>query len=638
MSNYLDSDWPILIVEDDQPTAELEAKVLKRAGKSSRTVVGVDDAITALAIGRFSAVLLDYLLADENGWKVLEAASASSPPVPVIIVTGHGNEEVAVEALRRGAADYVIKNGAYWEHLPSLVERVVKTSQAQHLRSALTTALEMSDDAIIGIDEHRRIVNWNQGAARIFGRPGAAVLGQSVLNLFPHDKHAVLERAFEKLSAGGRVDCFETLAHPEISTTVYLSVALSPILNEHKRIIGISITARDISARKQAEELLKRTEFQLRQLQRLEAVREIAGGVAHEFNNLLTVIIVRSELMLQHLAHDPRMTAEVQLIIKTSDRAAAVARQLLAFSGQQFLRPKVVDLNTAVQDVESAVKQIVGTDITVVTQLGTNPGHVKADPAKIEEVLLNLAMNAKDAMPNGGRLIFETATVVKDEAFARANEGVSPGLYTMLSVTDTGCGMDTGTLARIFEPFFTTKGRAKRTGLGLAMVYGTIKQSGGFIHVSSEVGQGARFEIYLPCIDVPFTPARPSARTAAQLTIVKTILVVEDTFEVLDIIKETLGTCGYNLLTASHPREAIELVEKHSGKIDLLLTDVVMPEMNGTELAIRLEALQPAMKVIYMSGYPESHLGTNGNAEIHFIPKPLSLHVLISKVHDVISS
>ena len=627
---------PILVVEDDLPTAELEVKVLVRAGRRAHVEARADEAVAELRRNRYSVVLLDYLLADENGWRVLEAAQAQRPPVPVIVVTGKGNEEVAAEALRRGVADYIIKNGDFWEQLPNIVERIEKAAEAERLRSHLAAVVQSSDDAIIACTMQGNISSWNNAASRIFGYSAAEGQTKRFPDLFVPDLRTQVTRAIESLSRGEQVKNFESLGVSNVGKQIAVSITLSAVKNDLDSAFSVSAVIRDISERKRAEEQLRRTEFQLRRLQKFEAIREIAGGVAHEFNNLLTVVIVRSELMKSTLPPENPMKSELDLIIKTGERAALVSRQLLAFSRQQLLRPKNLDLSAAVTHMTKTLQRVLGENIRLELKLDPYLAKVKADPAKFDEVILNLVVNSKDAMPNGGTVTIETSNVFRDADFANRHESFKPGRYALLTVEDTGIGMDADTLSRIFEPFFTTKGRARRTGLGLAMVYGTVKQSDGYLYASSEPGKGARFEIYLPSTELTPKPAPSISQGSAANIANKTILVVEDEANVLEIVTEILRNVGYTLLTASSPKQALHIAGNYKGKIDLLLTDVVMPDMNGPEMAIRLGALHPEMKVLYMSGYPERPAGVNTNAGIEFISKPFSFEGLTRKVREIV--
>jgi PAS domain S-box-containing protein len=383
---------------------------------------------------------------------------------------------------------------------------------------------------------------------------------------------------------------------------------------------------------------LQRTQAQLAQAQKMEAIGQLAGGIAHDFNNLLTVIGGRSQLLLSRLPAQSPVRRDLELIQKTSERAAALTRQLLAFSRKQILAPKVLDLNAVVSGMASMLQRLIGEDIDLAFRAGADLGRVKADPGQIEQVIVNLVVNARDAMPGGGRVTLETANVELGEQYARRHVGVQPGPYVMLAVSDTGTGMDAETQARIFEPFFTTKAPGKGTGLGLATVYGIVKQSGGNIWVYSEVGKGTTFKIYLPRVEETEESVQPEVALPGRGT--ETILLVEDEDEVRELAREILEAYGYTVFQARQPAEAMLIAERHPGPIHLLVTDVVMPEMSGRALAERLAPLRPEMKVLYMSGYTDNAIVHHGrlDAGTPFVQKPFTPDVLVRKVREVLES
>jgi len=387
-----------------------------------------------------------------------------------------------------------------------------------------------------------------------------------------------------------------------------------------------------------AYEELSATQDQLTQARKMEAVGRLAGGVAHDFNNLLTVMIGRSQLLLRRLGTEDPTRPDIELMEQTAARAADLTRQLLAFSRKQVLRPAVLDLNAVLSNLGEMLRRLIGEDIALVTALAPALGSVKADPSQIEQILMNLAANARDAMPHGGRLTLETANVDLDAAYTRRHVGVHVGPHVMLAVSDTGIGMDSETLARIFEPFFTTKGPGQGTGMGLATVYGVVEQSGGHIWVSSEPGRGTTFKIYLPRVDEAIEPLAAEPGLAELARGHETILVVEDEPAVRALARDVLRAQGYAVLEAQHGREALRISEQHAGRIDLLLTDVVMPEMSGRELAGRLAALRPTTPVIYMSGYTDTAVVHHGVLDpgTTFLQKPLTPHALARKVRQVL--
>jgi two-component system, cell cycle sensor histidine kinase and response regulator CckA len=382
----------------------------------------------------------------------------------------------------------------------------------------------------------------------------------------------------------------------------------------------------------------KTLEQQLRQSQKMEAVGQLAGGIAHDFNNLLTAINGYSELTMMRLRAEDPLRRNLEEIKKAGDRAAALTRQLLAFSRKQVLQPKVLDLNSVVSGLENMLRRLIGEDVDLRTALKPEPGSVKADPGQIEQVIMNLAVNARDAMPRGGKLTIETGNIYLDEEYARRHVAVSPGQYVMLAVSDTGTGMDEQTRARIFEPFFTTKESGKGTGLGLSTVYGIVKQSGGNIWVYSEVGRGTTFKVYLPLVGEAGQEYRRSDEVEEAAKGTETVLLAEDEEVVRTLAREVLETYGYRVVEAANGGAALLICERHREPIHLLITDVVMPEMSGRELADRLAPLRSEMKVLYMSGYTDNAIVHQGVLDegANFIQKPFAPGQLARKVREVL--
>lgn len=397
--------------------------------------------------------------------------------------------------------------------------------------------------------------------------------------------------------------------------------------------VGVQGIARDITERKQLE-------AQLRQSQKLEAVGQLAGGVAHDFNNLLTVILGYNEMMLSRMDADNPLQRAVCEIKKAGESASSLTRQLLAFSRKQVLQPKVIDLNVVVSDMGKMLVRLIGEDIELVTDLKPSMARVKADPGQIEQVLMNLAVNARDAMPRGGTLIIATDNVSMDDELVRKYVSIQPGPHVMLSVRDTGLGMDTETQARIFEPFFTTKGAGKGTGLGLATVYGIVKQSGGNIWLYSEIGKGTTFKIFLPRVDEFASDLETVEDTQPIPRGSESLLLVEDEEQVRRIICEVLEQQGYSVLTAANGEEALKMAEDARTDVQLLLTDVVMPQMSGPELAEQLSVLRPQLKVLYISGYTDDAIVRHGllDEKLHFLQKPFDAASLARKVREVFDS
>jgi PAS domain S-box-containing protein len=447
----------------------------------------------------------------------------------------------------------------------------------------------------------------------------------------PVEDHPVVEAAEEASTRGERFQAEYRIIHKD-GRVIWVSdtAVVVPGSGSHPVMEGIIV---DITERKVLEN-------QLQQSRRMEAVGRLAGGVAHDFNNLLTIIKGYAELALNRAGTSPQVTADVQQISSASERAAALVRQLLAFSRKQVLQPKSLDLNSIVLGLDKLLQRLVGEHIVMKTLAGENVGAVRADPSQIEQVIVNLVVNARDAMPEGGRLTLETANADLDAAYARDHVSVRAGRYVMLAVTDTGVGMAPETIAHIFEPFYTTKESGEGTGLGLSTVYGIVKQSGGYIWVYSEPGKGTAFKVYLPRIDeraeaLPFVKNESPSRRGTE-----TILVVEDNEGVRELACMILDGQGYKVLVAESPAHAEELCEKHSGGIQLLLTDVVMPGVSGRELTRRITARYPGIRVLYMSGYTDDVIAQGGVLEpgVAFLQKPFTPRDLGAKIREVLDA
>jgi two-component system cell cycle sensor histidine kinase/response regulator CckA len=453
----------------------------------------------------------------------------------------------------------------------------------------------------------------------------------SLEQVHPEDRELVKGAAREAIAAGTGRSIEYRMRHKEGGWRTLESTA-SPITDAEGRVEKLVIVNRDISTRRRLEE-------QLRQAQKMEAVGRLSGGIAHDFNNLLGIIIGYGEIMDEELDPANPLRESVEEVLKAGHQAASLTRQLLAFSRQQVLAVKVVDLSAVVSEVEKMLGRLIGEDIELVTVSETELGRVKTDQGQIEQVILNLAVNARDAMPHGGKLIIETSNVDVDEVFAQQSPyPIELGSYVCLAVRDTGVGMDTSIQARIFEPFFTTKEKGKGTGLGLSMVYGFVKQSGGYISVYSELGTGTTFKIYLPRVDAPFErePARASVPTSLQGT--ETVLLVEDETGLRTLTCALLERCGYKVLAAQNATEALETSQRYKGPIHLMLTDVVMPGANGRVLAQQLVQNRPEIKVVYMSGYTGQIFSGHGILDpgSHFLAKPFTRNTLARRIREAL--
>jgi PAS domain S-box-containing protein len=512
-------------------------------------------------------------------------------------------------------------------------EYPIRTLESETRRAAI---LDASPDAIITIDADNRVLDFNSAAQKVLGWPS---LG-SFRGPWPHLVLAPIDEKYSNhvmptievsgLDVGRRI---EVMAQRANGTEFPAEIIVRPIQLTARRVYVIWM--RDITEQ-------RRLENQLWRSQKMEAVGRLAGGVAHDFNNLLTVITGYSDLVLASLSGSDPRRKNVEEILKAGERAASLTRQLLAFSRRQVLTPQPLDLNGVVLNLDKMLRRLIGEDIEVLNVLHPDLGTVKADPGQVEQVLVNLAVNARDAMPEGGRLIIETANASIDSQTARHYDPpMPPGDYVMLAVSDDGCGMDQETQNLIFEPFFTTKEEGKGTGLGLSTVYGIVKQSGGFIWVQSERGHGTSFKIYLPRIQNK--EERHSSASSQEKPLAKgteTLLVVEDECAVRELVRGVLESAGYTVLLASRGEEAIQVASTHRNPIDLLLTDVVMPQMGGRELAKAVEKIDSKIKVVYMSGYAEKAIVHQGILEpgAVLIQKPFTPATLIRKIREVLDN
>jgi two-component system cell cycle sensor histidine kinase/response regulator CckA len=491
---------------------------------------------------------------------------------------------------------------------------------------------ENAADMIAVIDANGQRLYNSPAYGRILGYSPEELQGTSGFEQVHPDDRPLVQQAADDARSGalGRTIQYR-LRHKDGSWRV-LESRSSAILNSQGEVEKLVIVNRDVSERKNLEE-------QFRQAQKMEAVGRLSGGVAHDFNNLLGVIIGYSEFLQERLDPANALRGSVDEILSAGNRAASLTRQLLAFSRQQVLDPKVLDLNGAVSDMNKLLRRLIGEDIELTTILSPDLGRVKADQGQLEQVILNLAVNARDAMPHGGKLTIQTKNFVMDEAFVRRYPyPVQPGRYVRLAVSDSGIGMDAETKARAFEPFFTTKEKGKGTGLGLSTVYGVVKQSGGYIDIISSPGTGTTFKIYLPCVSEAMKTEGAPKDGNSSFGGRETILLVEDETSLRTLTRNTLELSGYKLLEAKDGIEALHISEGHTGAIDLLLTDVVMPGMGGRALAHELTRHRPEVKVVFMSGYTGQTVGAQGPLDpgSAFLSKPFTRDALTRKIREVL--
>jgi two-component system, cell cycle sensor histidine kinase and response regulator CckA len=492
---------------------------------------------------------------------------------------------------------------------------------------------ENAGDMITVVDAQGKRIYNSPSYQRILGYSAEEMLEMAPFEQVHPDDRPLVEEAAREAREGGLGRSIQYRMRHKDGGWRTLDLGVSVVRGPSGQVEKLLVVNRDITARKQLED-------QFRQAQKMEAVGRLSGGVAHDFNNLLGVIMGYAEFLQERFGPEDPLRTSIDEILKAGQRAASLTRQLLAFSRQQVLDPKVIDLNSAVADAEKLLRRLIGEDIELRTALGPDLGRVRADLGQFEQVIMNLAVNARDAMPQGGKLIISTENFVMDEVFVRRYPyPVQPGPYILLTVTDTGVGMDSETRVRAFEPFFTTKEKGKGTGLGLSTVYGVVKQSGGYIDIESTPGAGTTFKIYLPRVDEEVEKRTQSlAATDRVATGRETILLVEDEDSLRKLTRATLAQSGYTVLEAKDGADALAISSGHEGPIDLLLTDIVMPGMGGHALAGELTRRRPETRVVYMSGYTGQTYSSQGPIEpgSDFLAKPFTREVLTRKIREAL--
>jgi hypothetical protein len=535
----------------------------------------------------------------------------------------------------RGGAEATTMANAF-NHMTRSLREQAERLNASYLR--FSTVTQSARDAIISTDANGDVTFWNRSAEATFGYTEAEALGRPITLLIAESDRAAYQGALPDPKADdltfGQV--IEVTGVRKDGSRFPSEFSLAALHGPE----GTAFTAvvRDVMERKQSQDTLHQREEQLRQAQKMEAIGRLAGGVAHDFNNLLMAIHGYAEMLIQNLEKGDERRSDAEEIIKAAERAAGLTRQLLAFSSRQVITQQAVALDQLVEHMQNMLQRLIGPDIHIATKVWPDLTPVLADTTQVEQILVNLVINARDAMPAGGEITIELRNIELDKIGVAAHPGLQPGDYVEMSVGDTGTGMDHETLSRIFEPFFTTKDSGKGTGLGLATVYGIVQQNNGAIEVHSRVGHGTTFYIYLPrATDLgkpaPIAAVSPSAGT-------ETILLVEDDDRVRALVSSMLRKNGFAVLLASAGDQALEIAARFRGRIDLLLTDMLMPGLNGRLLSERLTAARPETRVLYMSGYSDDDILRLGvkKAAAHFIQKPFSIDALVHKVRETLNS
>ncbi len=630
----------VLMVEDSENDAELVLRELRRGGfdVTALRVESRAGMVEALDTREWDVVVSDYSLPSFDAPSAYKVLRARELDLPFIIVSGTVGEDIAVEAMKLGVHDYLLKGRL--TRLAPAIEREVRDAATRRSRRETERALQASElrlrrlaeSGVVGIavaEESGLVVEANDAFLGTVGYSRDDLESGLVRWTTLTEGGALEAAADEQLRAKGAARPWEREYERKDGSRVPVLVAVASL--DATRTISLCL---DLTERKRLEE-------QLRRAQKMEAIGSLAGGVAHDFNNLLSVILSYAGLLLGDMTPGDPAMADLEEIRKAGERAADLTRQLLAFSRQQVMQPRLIDMNHVVSGLEKMLRRLLGEDIDFSLLTAHHVGKIHADPGQVGQVIMNLVVNARDAMPRGGKLSIETADVTLDAGYAAQHVDVAPGDYVMLAVTDSGTGMDAATLGHIFEPFFTTKETGKGTGLGLATVYGIVKQSGGHVWVYSEPGEGTTFKAYFPRASASAVASAVSVPPSlATLRGTETVLLVEDDQQVRTIVRSVLRRAGYNVLEAQNGGEALLVCEKYEGKLHLLLTDVVMPRMSGREVAERLGPLRPQMKVLYVSGYTENAIVHHGvlDSGVAFLPKPITPDALLRKVREVLDA
>jgi PAS domain S-box-containing protein len=638
----------ILVVEDDPAHAEAITRALELLMQRYRVRLArsVHEANLALAAESPALVLADLHLSDGSALDMLPDAREQAR-FPLLVLTSQGDERTAVQSIRAGALDYVVKSPDALAELPRTIERALREWRLRQERLCAERALRESEerfrvlfdsapDALLIYEPDGRVLDANRAAECLFGR----------------SRHELMSSRIDALGFSAQAGLLREPGHQE-PVALWVLTASGERRDVELRTVSVQLSGRsallatvqDVSARVQADQAKRRLEEQLHHALKLDALGRLAGGVAHDFNNLLTAIAGYAELMLRGGADVSEYPSALQEILNASQRASGLTSQLLAFSRKQVIEPKVLSLNALLENATRMIQRLIGEDIDLVFEPGPALHLVKVDRNQLEQVLINLAVNARDAMTGGGTLRVRTENVSVREAERQEllDSEMVAGEYVLLEVKDTGVGMDEETRSRLFEPFFTTKARGRGTGLGLSIIYGVIKQNGGFVSVSSQLGKGTCFSIYLPrsahvhgelsdftVDDSPVAGSRGS----------ETILLVEDEPAVRDVVGRFLQLAGYHVLARGDARAAIALMERPEVTVDLLLTDVVLPGMNGKQLHQHLCAMRPGLRVLFMSGYTDDVIAKHGlvDPSVALLEKPLTQAALLRAVRSVIDA
>ena len=631
-----------ILLVDDEPQVLLALEDLLGEDFAVLKTASPEEALSMVEHDREIAVVLsDQRMPQMTGDELLARIDASSD-AKRILVTAFADLSAVIRAVNNGKLFAYVTKPWNPNDLILMVRKAADhfrlTQELSRERRLLTSILNSLDEGIVAADPDGNSLLFNPQAEKILGATANRVNSKTwaqVHGVFTADRKQLLAEENNPLlraMAGQKAAEIETFVKNGSVRGATIAMTGTPLVGDHNDVMGGVAVLRDVTRQRELE-------TQLSQSQKMDAIGRLAGGVAHDFNNLLVVIQGYAELIREDLSEGDSKRDDLEEILAAAHRAATLTKQLLAFSRSETVQPIELRLSDVVSGIEKMLRRIIGEDIELITELPPSLGVVRADAGQLDQVILNLSVNARDAMPNGGQLTISTHNVSFDAEYSTARIDIPPGEYVMLAVTDTGTGMDAETQMRIFEPFFTTKEVGQGTGLGLATVYGIVQQSGGQIRVYSELGHGTVFKIYFPRLDEAPTARDPQSPAAAAWSGTGTVLIVEDDSAVRQVAARVLKDRGYTVLEARRPSEARRACTEHGSTIDLLLTDVIMPECTGTELARELSQLYPHLRVVYMSGYPGGAAARAGALEpgAAYLEKPFSPATLAEKIRTAMS-
>ena len=637
--------YKILVVDDEERIRKSLSGLLQDNGYEAVTAVSGLECLQIMSAQDFDLVILDIVMPEMSGIEVLQWIKEKYKDTEVIIITGYADKEKAIAAFRLGAYDFIEKPFESREilntithclnHLELRKEVERKNKELAFEKERLLVTLFSIGDGVIATDTEGKILLINKVAEELTGWTQEEAIGKphsEVFRIINEKTRKIPEGPVTRVIRTGLIVGLanNTMLIARNGTERIIADSGAPIKDKYGNIIGVVLVFRDVTARRKMEEGLLKSS-------KLESVGILAGGIAHEFNNLLTTIIGYGKLLDEEMSKDDLLRHNVDMILTSSERAVNLIKGLLAFSREQIITIRSVRLNGIIKDVEKLLLMVIGEDIELRTTLSEENIVVMADPGQIEQVLVNLATNSRDVMPDGGYLTITTELVELDEEFLKTIKYKKPGRYALISVADTGAGMDEKTAGRIFEPFFTTKEVGRGTGLGLSIVYGIIEQHNGYINVDSKIGEGTTFKIYLPVIKSDVEEKNPSAITIPKGG-TEAILLAEDDEEVRKLTKTVLDGFGYKVIEAVDGEDAIKKFMEDKDKIQLLILDVVMPKKNGKEAYDEIKKTKPNIKALFTSGYAKDIIHRKGFLEegFSFISKPVSPRELLRKVREVL--